>query len=500
MISATSVPSSSTAQPGVVLAVDEAHDQATAADAADFVAQLQAVLSGQAQTPLSEAQDAEDPEVLALTAAATDPLQNVPTPPLPQEVVAAIFAAPAASVSADASLADAAAVTHDLMVSPAGTANQDAAGLQLPGLPLQPDADAPLVLPQAAAAEALAQAEIDKALTASPQSVQQGLEEAPAVQSAPKGMLAAAGAIPQAEALPVATLSAQANIAPGTSTAQPQGAGQSAQAGHLLLAEPLPAQSPTSALSGAQPGPGLADATASPADAIDSAAPLLQPQSMPPSEATAMEATAKQAMATQVAEDQPGVNGSQNALQDAGGMPLQGQPAIGAAQPAFAGGVSSAITSALPDLDATHRAPVEPHQMRLDSGPVQVEVLKLLRQGGGQILLELTPPDQGTYRLDLRLDAQGRAHLVVEGASDSVRTRLEQGEAGLREQLSQMGLSLDLNYRHSDRQHAADRSGSGNGEASATGVDAVASQVDSGAPSLERARQRLERGLVHLYA
>jgi hypothetical protein len=87
--------------------------------------------------------------------------------------------------------------------------------------------------------------------------------------------------------------------------------------------------------------------------------------------------------------------------------------------------------------------------MRLDGGPVQVEVLKLVRQGGGQIVLELTPPDQGTYRIDLRLDLAGRAQLVIEGASDSVRTRLEQGESGLKDQFAQLGLDLQLNFRQS---------------------------------------------------
>lgn len=151
-------------------------------------------------------------------------------------------------------------------------------------------------------------------------------------------------------------------------------------------------------------------------------------------------------------------------------------------------------------LESSHRMPIEPHHMRWDSGPVQTEVLKLVRQGGGQIVLELTPPDQGSYRLDLRLDQQGRAQLIVDGASDSVRTRLEQGEAVLREQLAQMGLDLQLNYQQQDRGLASSN------DASSFAAHGAEDRAD--APSLtadavgrrERARAGNEGGLVHLYA
>jgi hypothetical protein len=50
-------------------------------------------------------------------------------------------------------------------------------------------------------------------------------------------------------------------------------------------------------------------------------------------------------------------------------------------------------------------------------------------------------------QLDLRLDNQGKAILIVDGASDSTRARLEQGSAELRQQLADMGLQLSLNMR-----------------------------------------------------
>lgn len=490
MISATSVPSSSPVQPGVVLAADESLEQATAVDATDFVAQLQAVLSGQARMASDDVQDVEDAEALALTAAATDPLQNVPTPPLPQEVVAAIFAAPAASAPADPSLTDADAVAQGLMASPAGP---DASSLQVPGLVAQPDADGQPVPQEAVAGEPRVQAEFDRVQAASAQSALKDPDQAQVAQIAAKSIAEPFGAIPLADDLP-ATATTQINVAPGASPTQPPASGQPVQTVHQVPADPVQNPLPASASVVAKSSVVPVDVSASPSVVADSASPL-QPQVVPRSEVTAMQPTV-----TDVVEDQAGITGSQNVSMDTAGLPSQAQSAIAVLQPATAGGVSFATSSAVPDLDATQRAPLEPHQMRLDSGPVQVEVLKLVRQGGGQILLELTPPDQGTYRLDLRLDAQGRAHLVVEGASDSVRTRLEQGEAGLREQLSQMGLSLDLNYRQSGSQYAADRSDSGNGKASDVGVDGVASQEGTGAQSAERAQQRLERGLVHLYA
>jgi len=170
-------------------------------------------------------------------------------------------------------------------------------------------------------------------------------------------------------------------------------------------------------------------------------------------------------------------------------LPMMGL-ATAQASPAFA-------ASSVPVLDTTQRVPLEPHMMRLDSGPMQTEVIKLVKQGGGQIILELTHPDQGTYRLDLRMDAQGKALLVVEGASDSVRTRLEQGESGLREQLSQLGLSLELNYRQQNSSTASQDAQQNNTLADGQNTQG---NTELGGRSQLAARTPLERGLVHLYA
>jgi len=73
--------------------------------------------------------------------------------------------------------------------------------------------------------------------------------------------------------------------------------------------------------------------------------------------------------------------------------------------------------------------------------------LKLTRQGGGRAVLEVTPPNQGPIRIDLQLDGAGRASLVVEGLTDSLKARLESSAHFLRQDMAQMGLALNLEMR-----------------------------------------------------
>ena len=99
-------------------------------------------------------------------------------------------------------------------------------------------------------------------------------------------------------------------------------------------------------------------------------------------------------------------------------------------------------------LQAQERpAPVVPHEVRLDSGAVQLEIQKMVKQGGGHVVMELTPPDQSKFTIELKLDERGGALLIVEGVSDSTKTRLEQSAPQLREQFQQMGLELQLDMR-----------------------------------------------------
>jgi hypothetical protein len=110
---------------------------------------------------------------------------------------------------------------------------------------------------------------------------------------------------------------------------------------------------------------------------------------------------------------------------------------------------STFSANASQELQISQSAPakLEPHHVSLASGPLNIEVMRVLKEGGGRVIMEVTPPDQGTLQLDLRLDNQGKAILIVDGASDSTRARLEQGSAELRQQLADMGLQLSLNMR-----------------------------------------------------
>jgi len=92
-------------------------------------------------------------------------------------------------------------------------------------------------------------------------------------------------------------------------------------------------------------------------------------------------------------------------------------------------------------------APLVPHEVRLDAGAVQLEIHKMVKQGGGHVVMELTPPDQSKFTIELKLDERGNALLIVEGVSDSTKTRLEQSAPQLREQFQQMGLELQLDMR-----------------------------------------------------
>jgi hypothetical protein len=91
--------------------------------------------------------------------------------------------------------------------------------------------------------------------------------------------------------------------------------------------------------------------------------------------------------------------------------------------------------------------PVMPHELRLDAGAVQVEIQRMVKQGGGHVVMELTPPDQSKFTIELKLDDNGSAYLRVEGVSDSTKTRLEQSAPQLQEQFQQMGLNLQLDMR-----------------------------------------------------
>jgi hypothetical protein len=101
-------------------------------------------------------------------------------------------------------------------------------------------------------------------------------------------------------------------------------------------------------------------------------------------------------------------------------------------------------------------------EVSLATGPLHEQVMNAAKSGGGRILLELTPPEQGTIRIDLRIDQAGRAHLIVEGASDATKSRLDQGGQNLKNEFAQMGLNLSLDLRQDSQFQQAREQAFGN--------------------------------------
>jgi hypothetical protein len=144
--------------------------------------------------------------------------------------------------------------------------------------------------------------------------------------------------------------------------------------------------------------------------------------------------------------------------------------------------------------------PVMPHELRLDAGAVQVEIQRMVKQGGGHVVMELTPPDQSKFTIELKLDDKGGAYLRVEGASDSTKTRLEQSAPQLQEQFQEMGLNLQLDMRQNrDSSSSAASEWLGNEAESINGQPQEATPQATRAVAAERARKN-NGGQVYLYA
>jgi len=123
---------------------------------------------------------------------------------------------------------------------------------------------------------------------------------------------------------------------------------------------------------------------------------------------------------------------------------------------------------------------LEAARASLGSGPLNVEVLKLTRQGGGRAVLEVTPPNQGPIRLDLQLDGAGRASLIVEGLTESMKARLESSAHFLRQDMAQMGLALNLEMRERNDSNASAQSFAQGFGQSGQGSNSRSSSAQSG--------------------
>ena len=80
----------------------------------------------------------------------------------------------------------------------------------------------------------------------------------------------------------------------------------------------------------------------------------------------------------------------------------------------------------------------------LAAGPLYNEVMSAAKSGGGRIVLEVNPDNMGPIQIDLQIDQNGQALMIVNGASDATQARLEQGSSQLRQEFAQMGLNLSL--------------------------------------------------------
>jgi hypothetical protein len=142
-------------------------------------------------------------------------------------------------------------------------------------------------------------------------------------------------------------------------------------------------------------------------------------------------------------------------------------------------------------------------EVSLASGPLHAEVMSAAKSGGGRIMLELTPPEQGTIRIDLRINAAGQAHLIVEGASDATKSRLDQGGQNLKNEFAQMGLNLSLDLRQGDQsQQMRDQASYSGRQPGYSGITSSPQNLRASASinSIGSGDNRGDSSTVHLYA
>ena len=93
----------------------------------------------------------------------------------------------------------------------------------------------------------------------------------------------------------------------------------------------------------------------------------------------------------------------------------------------------------------------------LAAGPLHAEVMTAAKSGGGRISLEVHPDNAGPVKIDLQIDQNGQARLVVQGASESTQARLQQGSDQLRQEFAQMGLNLSLDMGQNSSNNASNQ-------------------------------------------
>ena len=171
-----------------------------------------------------------------------------------------------------------------------------------------------------------------------------------------------------------------------------------------------------------------------------------------------------------------------------------------AASSAFANGLARADSHIAANQ---HTVAMKASEVSLANGPLHTEVMNAAKSGGGRIMLELTPPEQGTIRIDLRIGQNGQAHLIVEGASDATKSRLDQGGQNLKNEFAQMGLNLSLDLRQGAQSQMARDQGFANSRQAFYASSNNSSPAVNSATSLLNSvsgDNRGNSGAVHLYA
>ena len=168
----------------------------------------------------------------------------------------------------------------------------------------------------------------------------------------------------------------------------------------------------------------------------------------------------------------------------------------------------TAINSGLARIDnqssaAAQKMELKASDVSLASGPLHAEVMSAAKSGGGRIMLELTPPEQGTIRIDLRINAAGQAHLIVEGASDATKSRLDQGGQNLKNEFAQMGLNLSLDLRQGGQsQQMRDQASYSGRQPGYSSINSNTQNLSASASinSIGSGDNRGDSSTVHLYA
>ena len=85
---------------------------------------------------------------------------------------------------------------------------------------------------------------------------------------------------------------------------------------------------------------------------------------------------------------------------------------------------------------------------------VRVQVLELADDGGSHTVLKSLPSDGAALGIDLKLDGQGNATLILNVANDAEHMRLQQTLTALHAGFEAMGLALNVELRQGDDQNA----------------------------------------------